>query len=457
MAVVWTVDGALTGWTTYGLAHDLPGTDFAYWFVARFGAVLLSGLVALLLLYPTGRLLSGRWRPLAAATLCASFALPVMLVLAPDSVVFTDPVLGVNTELVTLPFSDDTATTLLYGAQALTFASIVLAVAMLWVRHRRADAHERTQLRWLLWAGIMCVLLVVAGATLSVSGAVTTVVLDLAVTALAVSLAIGLVRPDLGDVDALVAWTLTSAAVAAVVVAIDLAVIASANALLGDRLDEREVTLVVLVLAVVVYGPLRSWLGGGVRRLLLGRRSDRYGAVSSLAARLETTGSVEEQLPALAGAVAATFKVQHVRVEVVDTERGRCWPRPTERPPARFRRSTSPTTASGSGGSCCRCWGSARCSRAATRACWSTWSARRRSRSAPVCSPPSCRRAASGWCSGVRRTGVASGATCTTDSGPALGGVALRLEAAGNAVGPDPDRARELVRLARTRGPRGAR
>jgi signal transduction histidine kinase len=34
--------------------------------------------------------------------------------------------------------------------------------------------------------------------------------------------------------------------------------------------------------------------------------------------------------------------------------------------------------------------------------------------------------------------------------GPALGGVALRLDAAGNAVGSDPDRARELVRLART-------
>ena len=34
--------------------------------------------------------------------------------------------------------------------------------------------------------------------------------------------------------------------------------------------------------------------------------------------------------------------------------------------------------------------------------------------------------------------------------GPALGGVAMRLDAAGNAVESDPERARELVRLART-------
>ena len=157
---------------------------------------------------------------------------------------------------------------------------------------------------------------------LALGGLVTTVLLNLAVASLAVSVTIGLVRPDLGDVDALVAWTLTSAVVAAIVVAVDLAVLAAASGLLGDRLGEREVTILVLVLAVVVYGPLRGWIGGGVRRVLFGRRGDRYGAVSELAARLETSGSVEEQLPTLAGAVASTFKVPFVRVEVVAPDGG---------------------------------------------------------------------------------------------------------------------------------------
>ncbi|MGZ5404556.1 MAG: sensor histidine kinase [Nocardioides sp.] len=318
VALAWIVDGVLSGWTSYGYAHDLPGTDFAFWFVARFGAVLLSGLVALLVLYPTGRLLHGRWRPVGAAVLAASLALPLMLVLAPDSVVYTNAgPADVSTEVVTLPLSDTTWSGLLVTAQVLTLGSLVAAVALLWVRHRHADAHERTQLRWLLWAGIMCVLLVVAGVVVSIGGIVSTVALNLAVAALAVSLAIGLVWPDLGDVDALVAWTLTSAAVAGVVVAVDLAVLAGANAVLGDRLDEREVTLLVLVLAVVVYGPLRGWVGGGVRRLLFGRRGDRYDVVSGFAARLESAGSVEEQLPALTGALATTFKVPFVRVEVV--------------------------------------------------------------------------------------------------------------------------------------------
>ena len=227
-----------------------------------------------------------------------------------------------STEVVPFPWSDAAAEAMLRGAQVLTLGSIVAAVGLVWARHRQASAPERTQLRWLLWAGIMCVLMVLAAVTLSVGGVVTTVLLDLAVASLAVSVAVGLVRPGLGDVDALVAWTLTTAVVAAIVVGIDLAVLAAGTALLGDRLDQRDVTLVVLVLAVVVYGPLRGWLGGLVHRLLLGRRNDRYGAVSALAARLETIGTVDEQLPALASAVADTFKVRHVRVEVLTPDGG---------------------------------------------------------------------------------------------------------------------------------------
>ena len=323
VGVVWALDGVLAGWTTYAYARDLPGTGLALWYVARFGAVLLSGVVWLLALYPTGRLLPGRTRPLGVGVLLASLALPTALVLAPDSVVFarTGPT-DVTTQLVSLPFADRTWEHLLVASQVLTLGSVVVAVGLLWLRHRRAGAEERTQLRWLLWAGIMCVLLVVVGATIAFGGTPSTIALTLAVTTLAVSVTIGLVRPGLGDVDALVAWTLTTAAVAAVVVAVDLLVLAAASAVVGDRLDERDVTLLVIVAAVAVYGPLRAWLGGLVRRVLLGRRSDRYGAVSALAARLETTGSVDEQLPALAGAVAETFKVGHVRVEVLAPDGG---------------------------------------------------------------------------------------------------------------------------------------
>ena len=75
--------------------RDLPGTDFAVWFVARLGAALLLGLPLLLVLYPSGRLMPGRWRVVSLATVAAAAALPLALQVAPDSVVFQDlPVPG---------------------------------------------------------------------------------------------------------------------------------------------------------------------------------------------------------------------------------------------------------------------------------------------------------------------------------------------------------------------------
>jgi two-component system NarL family sensor kinase len=449
VALVWTVDGALDGWISYSLARDVPGTDFSYWFVARVGAFLLTGLVALLLLYPTGRLLAGRWRTVAVGVTCASLALPVALLLAPDAVVFSAGEPVGSTELVPFPWSDGAAEVMLRVAQVLTLGSIVAAVGLVWVRHRQASATERTQLRWLLWAGIMCVLMVLAAVTLSVGGIVTAILLDAAVAALAVSVSIGLVRPGLGDVDALVAWTLTTAVVAAFVVAVDLAVLAAGTALLGERLDERDVALVVLVLAVVVYGPLRSWLGGLVHRLLLGRRGDRYGAVSSLAARLETTGSVDEQLPALAGAVADTFKVAYVRVEVLTPDGGRLSAAHGTRPAEvqeieiayrdeRIGRLALPVQGFRSMLSH-RDQGLlvdlVRQAAVAIRARLLAGELQE-SRERLVIGREDDRRR-------IRRD-------LHDGLGPALGGVALRLQAAGNAIEADPARARDLVALART-------
>lgn len=449
VGLVWVLDGVLAAWAGYGYAHDLPLTDLAFWFVWRFGAVLLSGLVTLLLLYPTGRLLAGRWRPVAVAVLGAAYLLPVALVVAPDSLVLIDPVPGVTTGQTALPLPEAVAEVLLQVAQVGTFGSLVAAVLLLWVRHRQAGPAERTQLRWLLWAGVMTVLMVVVGAALSFSGPATSVVLNLAVATLAVSIAVGLVRPSLADVDALVAWTLTSAAVAGVVVAVDLLALAGASAALGDRLDEREVTIVVLVLAVVVYGPLRAWLGGGVRRLLFGRRSDRYGVVSSLAATLETTGSVGEQLAALAAAVAETFKVPFVQVEVLA--------------PDGSRHTASHGQVHGETQQLDIAYRGAEVGRLVLpqRGVRSMLSRRDQGLLVDLV-----RQAAIALRAGLLATEVQEGRERLVlgreedrrrirrdlhdGLGPALGGVALRLDAAGNAMTDDPERARELVRLARS-------
>jgi signal transduction histidine kinase len=317
----WALDGFCESYAVVGLHQrpTLPLTGLAYWVVSEAGSLLLVALPLVLVLYPTGRLPRGRWRGAAAAAVVMSLALPLSLILAPDHVVYDgrlpDQVVRLLPQL-SLPLSDGAAIATIHVGQVLTMLAMPLAAATVFARHARSAGVERTQLRWLLWAAIVCLL---AGGVmlLDVNGPVGFAALVVALVATSLSVVIGVVRPQTGDIDALVGGTLVYGAIAALFVLLDLGVVAAAAALLGDRFEERQVTVLVLVLAVAAYGPLRSWLTAQVRRRVLGRRGERYEVVSALAERLEESGGLEEQLPALAASVAEAFRVPFVRVEVL--------------------------------------------------------------------------------------------------------------------------------------------
>lgn len=330
--LLWAVDGLLEAWyglgitSPYGSPPDdlLPGTAFAYWFVARVGAFLLVGLPLLLALYPTGSLITGRWRVVGVITIAASTLLPVALLITPAAVLeLGTPAPPVaDPDLLSLPLPAEVGFPVLVITRLITLAAILPALLLVVVRYRQASAAERRQLRWLLWAGVICVFLGVIGILVPAS-VLASSVLFVAVAVTSVSVTIGVCAPGRYDVDGLVADTLAWGAVAAIVVAVDQTLVAIAGKLLGDALDQREVTIVVLLIAVLLYAPLRNLLWVRVRRLMLGRRGDRYQVVSDLAARLETSESVTDQLPALVAAVADSFKLPYVCVEVFQPDGAR--------------------------------------------------------------------------------------------------------------------------------------
>lgn len=323
--LLWAFDGMLEAWYAlgvtppYGSAPDdtLPGTAFAYWFVARVGAFLLMGLPLLLVLYPTGRLLTGGWRIAAILTVTASAVLPLALITVPAAVLElgmpAPPV--ADPDLLSLPIPASVGYPLLVITRLISLAALLPAVVLVVLRHRRASGVEQRQLRWLLWAGIVCVFVAVIGVLVPASG-LASAALFVAVAVTSVSITIGICAPDRFDVDSLVADTVAWGAVAAGVVILDLLVVAGLTQLIGSRFDQREVTVALLLLALLLYAPLRNVIWVRVRRLILGRRGDRYQVVSGLAARLESTGSVTDQLPALVAAVAESFKLAYVGVEV---------------------------------------------------------------------------------------------------------------------------------------------
>ena len=88
------------------------------------------------------------------------------------------------------------------------------------------------------------------------------------------------------------------------------------RALLDDEMDQAQVVLVVLLTTVLLYGPLRQ---PAVAMRCAGWCSapgDPYDAVAGLASTLETADEGDEQLAAVARAVASAFGVGFVSVEV---------------------------------------------------------------------------------------------------------------------------------------------
>jgi signal transduction histidine kinase len=321
--LLWALDGLAQSWLVFAVQSGppLPGASFAFWFVQRFGASLLLGLPLLLLLYPDGRLPTGRWRPLAIASLVSTALLPALLTVVPSEIAIAragEPLPavfdGIDLDPISIPLPAAVALPLLQVAFPVALLGVLVPVASVVARLRRATGEDRRRMRWLVWAGLVDVL-VMLGALL-VPGDATSLGLSLAVALTGVAVALGILRPRAVDIDRLLGGTLVYGALAVGVVLLDLAVLAGAGALLGDRLGERDSTLLTLLVVALVYVPLRAPLWRLVRRWLLGEREDPYRVVSGLAERLERSDGADEQLMAIAAAVAEAFRSPYVGVEV---------------------------------------------------------------------------------------------------------------------------------------------
>ena len=318
VGLFWALDGVSQSYVRYGIRPDdaLPGENLALWFLNRFGAFLPVTIAVLLMLFPTGRLLEGGWGRfcrLVLAAMTASVLAAILLSSSTATTVRMPP--GVDQNAFTLSISDDVARAVIPVVVFLSFAGVLVSMAAVVARYRRSTGVDRDRMRWLLWSVLAMALVLAAGALIDARAFRDVVIIFIAGLP-AVAMTIGIVSPRIVAVEDLLARTVVYGLLAVVLVAADLLVVAGLTALLGDALDQRQIVVVVLLLTVALYGPLRQRLGLHVRRLVLGTRANPYDAVAGLASVLETTDEGSEQLTAVTRAVAEAFGVGFVSVEV---------------------------------------------------------------------------------------------------------------------------------------------
>jgi signal transduction histidine kinase len=319
LGLFWVLDGLAQSYIRYGITDDdiLPGMATAFWFLHRFGALLPVSVAALLLIFPTGRFLGGRWGVAGRISLGIMGVVVLIVLVAPTggSVEGVPVPAGLNADPTSLPMSPELAASIKSVALGVAVAAFVIPMATVVVRYRRSSGLERDRMRWLLWSVFVMALTI--GGTFGIDDALLVhAVLFLVMILPGVAMTIAIVAPRVVSIEELLNRTLVYGGLWVLILAIDLAVLAGLALMLGDALEERQVVFLVLLLSAVLYAPLRLRLWGGVRRLTLGDRENPYDAVAGLASTLETADEGPEQLAAVAGAVASAFGIDFVSVEV---------------------------------------------------------------------------------------------------------------------------------------------
>jgi hypothetical protein len=263
---------------------SLPGATLAAWYGSwPWWLILTLTLVFTPLLFPTGRLLSPGWRPVAGlagaatAVLTALASFRTELEVAPGQVI-ANPIgvaaVGNPEESPAIP----QLIILLVVLAALAFGSLVM-------RFRRSHGEERQQLKWFTYAGAVLPLSVVGDALPAPVGDLVTVV---PIVFLPVATGIAILRHRLYDIDRLINRTLVYGLLTAVLAG----VYAGAVLVLGQLFggvggDPPSWAVAGATLAVAaLFQPARRRIQGVVDRRFNRRKYNAAETIDAFGARL---------------------------------------------------------------------------------------------------------------------------------------------------------------------------
>ena len=265
------------------------------------GPLALALAPFLLLLFPTGRLPSRRWRPVAWISAICGAALLVLNIIysRPDQV---GGVVSAITVLVATP----------------VFASIVLSGLSLVVRYRRAGGVERQQLKWIALAAVLIGVYTIGGGIFGYERLLSKggwIVLEAAINiGLYLAVGVAILRYRLYDVDVIINRTLVYATLTAALAAVyvgSIVVLQGAFRILTGQ--ESQLAAVASTLAIAaLFGPLRRRVQNLVDRRFYRRRYDAKKTLAAFSTRLRNETDLDGLTTDLLSVSSETMQPEHV-------------------------------------------------------------------------------------------------------------------------------------------------
>ena len=278
----------------FGLADregfpPLPVIELLAWaWVPTVGGII----IALPQLFPDGRVLTTRWRPLAWFGAVATAFLSVAFIIDPDGY---PPVVG--------------------WAFALFALAGLASVVPLVLRYRRSIGEERQQIKWVFYGLAISVPMLVLGTSGFFFGAVGAAWAIPPLVIIPVTITVAVLRFRLFDIDVVISRTLLVAGLAGFITVTYVAIVVGVGSLVG-RGDEPNLVLSVAATALVAvaFQPVRRRLQRVANRLVFGRRATPYDVLSGFATKMGAAEATPETLVGLAELMADGTGAQPARV-----------------------------------------------------------------------------------------------------------------------------------------------
>src|SRR5829696_3137151 len=265
----------------------------------------------LLLLFPDGRLLSPRWRPVAwgAGIGIVGYTLNVALETGGlgDFPQISNPY-GVDSPLVGMVG---------FAGVILAGCSMVASTVSLVVRLRRAGSEQRQQIKWFAYGGVVVVVTIVAGGFVSIwSIPASILIISVALLGLPVFTGIAILKYRLYEIDIIINRTIVYGSLTIMLAVLYFAGVVGTQyffrAVTGqERLPQLAVVASTLAIAAM-FNPLRRRIQSFIDRRFYRRKYDAAKTLEAFSSKLREETDLGTLSDNLISAVRETMQPEHV-------------------------------------------------------------------------------------------------------------------------------------------------
>jgi hypothetical protein len=284
--------GAVAGWLSNLVQHSLVAT-----------------ILFLLLLFPTGRLLSPRWRPFAL------FAGAVIVIWVGSGALGPGPL--EDFAPIRNPFGVEAAAAVLDLVESIAswvgISCFVAAILSLILRFHRSGGDERLQLKWFVYAATVGFLAIGLAGETPIVGELVWLVAPLS---LPVAAGVAILRYRLYDIDLVINRTLVYGSLTASLVAVYFGGVTATQAIfrtLTGQEQQPQLAIVVSTLVIAaLFNPLRRRIQGFIDRRFYRRKYDAAKTLAGFSATLRDETDLDALNAELVGVIRETMQPAHI-------------------------------------------------------------------------------------------------------------------------------------------------